>query len=139
MTRLIDLGVEPFLVAATLRLSMAQRLVRRLCPHCRQPRELTSSESQVLGHAELAGATVYEPQGCIQCAGRGTNGRIGLFELMPGNESLAQLISQGHDEQTLIAYAQEQGWNSLLDDGIAKLLDGTTSVSEVTQAVLNWC
>lgn len=139
VTRLIDLGVEPFLVAATLRLSMAQRLVRRLCPHCRQPRTMTQAEAQVLGQPHLVGATVYEPQGCVQCAGRGTNGRIGLFELMPGNESLAQLISAGRDEQTLVAHAQEHGFQSLVDDGVAKLLDGTTSVSEVTQAVLNWC
>ena len=139
VTRLIDLGVEPFLVAATLRLSMAQRLVRRLCSHCRRPRTLTLTEAQVLGRSDLADATVFEPQGCIQCAGRGTKGRIGLFELMPGNEALAQLISQGREEQALVSYAQEQGWQSLLDDGIAKLLDGTTNYSEVTQAVLNWC
>ncbi len=139
VTRLMDLGVEPFLVAATLRLSMAQRLVRRLCSHCRRPRELSMAEALVLGQSDLAGATVYEPQGCLVCAGRGTKGRIGLFELMPGNEALAQLISQGCDEQSLVNYGQQQGWKSLVHDGIAKLLDGTTSYSEVTQAVLSWC
>lgn len=139
VTRLIDLGVEPFLIAATLRLSMAQRLVRRLCTNCRQPRELTLTEARLLGQSDLAGATVYEPQGCVQCAGRGTNGRIGLFELMPGSESLSQLISVGNNEQALSAYSQEQGWKSLVDDGIAKLLDGTTNYSQVAEAVLNWC
>ncbi len=144
VTRLIDLGVEPFLVAATLRLAMAQRLVRRLCSQCRQPRTLTVTEANILqagrpSQASLSGATVYEPQGCVHCAGRGYNGRIGLFELMPGSESLAQLISHSATEQALVDYGREQNWNRLLDDGLSKLLDGTTSYSEVTQAVLDWC
>ena len=138
VTRLVDLGVEPFLIAATLRLSVAQRLVRRLCSTCRRPRALNATEALLLGNADLTGTTVFEPHGCIRCAGRGYNGRVGLFELMPGNESLAQLISQGCDEQSLLSHAQAQGWSSLVDDGVAKLLDGTASFDDVTQAVLNW-
>ncbi|MCC6512197.1 MAG: type II/IV secretion system protein, partial [Pirellulaceae bacterium] len=143
VTRLIDMGVEPFLVAATVRRSVAQRLVRRLCPHCRSPRSLTEAEVLMLSltdnyRTDLVGRTVYEPTGCIVCAGRGYVGRIGLFELLPGSEELAHVIADGANEEALQRYARERQLFSLLDDGIAKLLDGTTTVSEVTSAVVNW-
>ncbi len=83
ITRLIDMGILPFLVAATVRLSIAQRLVRRLCPKCRKQRELTLKEAEALGRPQLAGAPAYDPGRCAACAERGFRGRVGLFELLP--------------------------------------------------------
>ncbi|MEL7338811.1 MAG: GspE/PulE family protein, partial [Planctomycetota bacterium] len=82
VTRLADMGVDRFLVAATLRLAVAQRLVRRLCRHCRKARPLEEAEAIALGHPDRAGATVYDAAGCHFCADRGYVGRLGVFELL---------------------------------------------------------
>jgi general secretion pathway protein E len=138
VTRLTDLGVEPFLIAATLRLAVAQRLVRRLCSHCRRPVEIDAAQAQLLRHVELAGATAYTATGCLWCAGRGFTGRVALFELLSSNEQIAQQIASGVGEEQLTAEQRSRGAGLLLDDGIAKILDGTTTVAEVTQAVTLW-
>lgn len=138
VTRLVDMGVEPFLIAATLRMSVAQRLVRRLCPYCRRPRAMTEIEALALKQPNLAGNSVYEPVGCVICAGRGYNGRIGLFEMLPSSEALAKLIANGASEDDLIADARQHHVPLLLDDGLAKIFDGTTTVEEVSSAVATW-
>ncbi len=138
VTRLADLGVEPFLIAATLRLSVAQRLVRRLCSHCRIPRDMTRTEAIAVGETELTSRTVYEPAGCVRCAGRGYVGRIALFEMLAGSEELAGHISSGATEEALIAFSKQHALRRLRDDGLAKILDGTTTVDEVVRAVSEW-
>ena len=80
VTRLKDMGVEPFLIAATLRLSVAQRLVRKLCSNCRRPRNITSAEVFALRQPALESSTVFDAAGCVMCAGRGYTGRVALFE-----------------------------------------------------------
>ena len=102
ITRLADLGVDRFLIAATLRLAVAQRLVRQLCSRCRKQRELTAGEAVAFNHGEFAGRTVFEPGGCIYCAGRGYAGRIGLFEMLPLDEDWSRRISEGAEEANLI-------------------------------------
>jgi type II secretory ATPase GspE/PulE/Tfp pilus assembly ATPase PilB-like protein len=131
ITRLIDMGVLPFLVAATLKLCIAQRLIRRLCPKCRKPRPLTDPEAHILGQPNLAGATVYEPGRCAACNERGFRGRVGLFELLPIDNHLASRIVAGCDEGELIRYMQEHKLTMLRDDAVDKLLTGATSFSEV--------
>jgi len=135
VNRLVEMGVERFLVAATLRLSVAQRLVRKLCVHCRRERPMMLSETIALHSPELAGSTVFDPQGCVYCAGRGYSGRIGLFETMSCNERVSSLIANGDDEHEIWATAQSSRRSSLSDDGIAKLLSGQTTVTEVISAV----
>jgi general secretion pathway protein E len=135
VTRLIDMGVEPFLVAATLRLSVAQRLVRRLCPACRRQRAISLEESLMLNHPELYGQTSFEPVGCIACGGCGYTGRVGLFEMLQCHSELAKRISGQVNEDILIEDARKNGLSTLLDDGVAKILDGTTTVAEVTSAI----
>ncbi|MEL6897072.1 MAG: GspE/PulE family protein, partial [Planctomycetota bacterium] len=93
VTRLVDMGVDPFLIAATLRLAVAQRLVRRLCTKCRSPRELTRAEAVALDRADDAGITVYDPVGCHYCAGRGYVGRLGVFELLSMDASLSSQVA----------------------------------------------
>jgi type II secretory ATPase GspE/PulE/Tfp pilus assembly ATPase PilB-like protein len=137
ITRLIDMGIQPYQVAATLRLSVAQRLVRRLCPDCRQPHQLTPAEAKVMGRPAAAGATVYEPKGCEHCKERGYRGRIGLFELLPVDAELARQIVEGCHEADIDRYAKSQKYTRLRDDAAQKLLDGHVSYADLV-AVSAW-
>ena len=98
ITRLLDMGTDRFLIAATMRLAVAQRLVRRLCTRCRRPRPLADAEALALGFPEAAGTTVYDAGGCMYCADRGYVGRLGLFEMLPFDESLSRLVAEGGGE-----------------------------------------
>jgi len=138
VTRLIDMGVERYLVAATLRLAVAQRLVRRLCPRCRRPRPLTEAEAIALGIPSAAGHTVYDPVGCMYCADRGFVGRMGLFEMLPADEALARSIADGADEGRIFAAIRQRKIPRLVDDAWVKVLEGKASVTEVLAAVTIW-
>lgn len=138
VTRLKDMGVEPFLIAATLRLSVAQRLVRKLCSHCRRPRAITATEVFALRQPALESSSVFDAAGCVMCAGRGYTGRVALFEMLESSEAMAKLIAGGANEDELLQDARSRNVSLLLDDGVAKILDGTTTVAEVTNAVTLW-
>ncbi len=137
ITRLIDMGLEPFQVAATVRLCIAQRLARKLCPECRKPRRLTAAEAGAVGRPDAANATVYEPKGCPKCNGRGYKGRVGLFELLPIDEDLARKIVESGNEGDISRLAREKKIPGLRDDAAAKLLGGMTSFDEII-AVSAW-
>ncbi len=138
VTRLLDMGIEPFLIAATLRLSVAQRLVRRLCEACRMPRPMTQHEAEMLRQPHLVGSTVFDPQGCVMCAGRGFTGRVALFEMLASNEEIANLITARASEDAIAHVAQSVNYSTLVDDGVQKILDGTTTVGDVLEAVATW-
>jgi type IV pilus assembly protein PilB len=138
ITRLADMGIERYLIAATMRLTVAQRLVRRLCARCRKPRELTPAEASALGNPSAAGMTVYEPAGCMYCADRGYVGRVGLFEMLPCNEALSRRIAEGADEGEIIRAASAQHSARLVDDALEKIRDGQATVREVLAAVTVW-
>ena len=138
VTRLTDMGVDRYLTAATLRLAVAQRLVRRLCAQCRKPRELTAAEAVALDRPEARGATVYDPGGCMYCANRGYVGRLGLFEMLPFDEDLAREVVEGAEEAQLVARARSKGVQRLNDDAFEKLTAGVTTVRETLQAVTLW-
>jgi type II secretory ATPase GspE/PulE/Tfp pilus assembly ATPase PilB-like protein len=137
ITRMIDMGVEPFQVAATLRLAVAQRLAKRLCSHCRQPRNLTAAEAASLGNAQLEGSVVYEPGKCQNCGERGYRGRVGIFEMLPVEEELTRRIMAKCDEVEVADFMREQKIPRLKDDALDKLLAGATSLGEILD-VLNW-
>lgn len=138
VTRLLDMGVEPYLVSAALRLAVAQRLLRRLCRHCRIQRPLTELEAISIGRPELAGSRIHDPSGCIYCGNKGYAGRIGLYEMLELREEWARQITQGGGEMQLIANMREAGVKSLVDDAVDKLLAGETSLSEVIQIASSW-
>ncbi|MCL4207046.1 MAG: GspE/PulE family protein [Pirellulaceae bacterium] len=138
VTRLVDMGVQRYLIAATLRLAVAQRLVRRLCARCRRQRELLPSEAAALGNPDAAGQVVYEPAGCLYCANRGLVGRLGLFELLPVDESVSRHIVDGADEAALAGEIRRRGIPRLVDDALSKLYEGQTTVQEVLTAVTVW-
>jgi type II secretory ATPase GspE/PulE/Tfp pilus assembly ATPase PilB-like protein len=131
VTRLVDMGVEPFLVAATLRLCVAQRLLRRLCPKCRKRREMSPAEAKALGHPNLAGSALYEPVGCELCGKRGYRGRVGVFEMLPITPDMQHLIVERAPEPDITAAAKAHGGISITDDAVEKLLAGHTSFIEV--------
>ncbi|MEL6105977.1 MAG: GspE/PulE family protein [Planctomycetota bacterium] len=138
ITRLADLGLERFLIAATVRMVIAQRLVRRLCGHCRSPREMTTTEALSLGRRDLAGKTIYDPCGCVYCAGRGFNGRVAMFEMLAVDQQLAEMIDDEADESELLKSIRQAGTPGLIDDAVAKLLAGTTSLQEVLTNVVDF-
>ncbi len=125
--RLTDIGVEPYLVASTLLCVIAQRLVRRLCPHCRQPLALSESQCQAL--SVTVDTHIYQPKGCAHCSGVGYVGRLPLFETLWVNEALADAIAERQSQAQLRTLADS--FISLAEDGRNKLLDGLTSIREL--------
>ncbi|MBM83507.1 MAG: hypothetical protein CMJ78_23355 [Planctomycetaceae bacterium] len=138
VTRLADMGLQRFLIAATLRLAVAQRLVRQLCTHCRMPRPLAAEEATFLGRTDAAGATIYDARGCVYCAGSGFIGRVALIELFDCDEDVSRLISSGAGEEDLISNARERDRALLMDDAVDKLFAGITTYEEVIKAVVVW-
>lgn len=136
-TRLSDMGVEPFLVASTVIMSMAQRLVRRLCPHCKEayrPTEEGLNELNLtMDDLERHGGHVYRPRegGCEECRDLGYRGRTGIYELMPMRDDIGQMIINRADAGTIKKAAIKHGMRTLRDDGALKVLTGVTSVEEV--------
>jgi len=138
VTRLADMGVAPFLIGATLRLVVAQRLVRRLCPHCHQPQTLDRNAAIGLGDEEIAGQTVYIPGGCIYCAGRGHSGRLGLFEMLAFDGELSRAAGRDADEAAILEMARDKGFRRLVDDAREKVLQGQTTAMDALGAVTVW-
>jgi type II secretory ATPase GspE/PulE/Tfp pilus assembly ATPase PilB-like protein len=138
VTRLLDMGVEPYLVAAALRLSVAQRLLRRLCKYCRIARPMTEGEAGMINRPDLENARIFDPCGCIYCGNKGYSGRIGLYEMLEMREDWARAISHGETEMQLVIKMREAGIKSLLDDAIDKLLLGETAISEVIAIASSW-
>ncbi|MCK7596733.1 type II secretion system ATPase GspE [Microbulbifer sp. CAU 1566] len=130
VTRLVDMGIEPFLLSSSIIGVLAQRLVRVLCPDCRQPHEADAFERRMLGLEEGAPGTIYGPGGCDKCNHSGYLGRIGIYELVPVNEKLRQMMHDRASESALVQEARKLG-PSIRDDGMAKVLAGITSLEEV--------
>jgi type II secretion system protein E len=133
VARLIDIGVQPFLVASSLRAIMAQRLVRRICPHCRQPAELSESEMRALRieSGQLQDAQVMHGKGCEQCRGTGYKGRMGIFEIFVLDDEVRHMINKRSSTLNLRQRARELGMRTLREDGIRKVLTGLTTADEV--------
>ncbi|MEM8710406.1 MAG: ATPase, T2SS/T4P/T4SS family [Planctomycetota bacterium] len=135
ITRLTDMGVPPFLVAATLRLVVAQRLVRRLCTSCATVAPCDPVQAAALGRSDLSGMAIKEPAGCLYCGERGYTGRLALFEMLTSDQELSQLIAGHASEGEIKAHLHERGAPSLEDDAAEKLLNGETSMAEVLRNV----
>jgi type II secretory ATPase GspE/PulE/Tfp pilus assembly ATPase PilB-like protein len=135
VTRLIDIGCEPFLIGSTMTAVIAQRLVRRLCFHCRRPRQASQDELLELG-AMHENVQVFEPVGCAACQGTGFRGRLGLFETLWFDEKLARLVARGADEKALEASAGER-LRFMWEDGCRKVHLGLTTLDEVRDVAVN--
>ncbi|SMF12021.1 general secretion pathway protein E [Alteromonadaceae bacterium Bs31] len=128
VTRLQDMGVEPFLLSSSLEALMAQRLIRKLCEHCKEEMLSTESEAVRLGVPE--GSQIFQAKGCVHCHHTGYRGRAGLYEFIPIDDQLRQLIHEGAGEQVMVAHARKFS-NSIDQSGMEKVLKGETSVDEV--------
>lgn len=134
-TRLIDMGVEPFLVASSLLANMAQRLVRRLCPSCKEPFEPSDHELYQLdverAEVDAVGGILYRPVGCEECRDLGYRGRSGIYELLPVSNEVRQLVMARTDASAIRRQAVSEGMITLRRYGAQKVLEGVTSIEEV--------
>ena len=135
ITRMLDMGIEPFNVASAVNLIVAQRLIRRICKDCKAEHEYTSDELAALGmtDAEMADITFYKGTGCGSCGDTGYRGRAGLYEVMALTPALRRMILQGGSADELKEKAIEEGMLTLRMDGIMKLRKGITTLEEVVK------
>ncbi len=134
MTRLLDMGIEPFLVSSSVIAVMAQRLVRRVCSSCREPYEPSREELEELGIApgRLMGHTIYKPgEGCQQCKRTGYRGRTGIHELLVVDDEIRTLVMKHEDAAAIRRAATARGMVTLREDGADKVLEGMTTIEEV--------
>jgi len=134
VTRLIDIGCEPYLVASTLLVSIAQRLVRQVCPRCQRARPASTEEMRAMNWTQDTEPQVCDPVGCASCLGTGYRGRTGLFESYWVDEPIRRLIAGGADEQQLSEAAAQR--TTLRSDGWMKVRAGQTTVDEVLAATV---
>ena len=138
VTRLMDIGVKPFLVASSTRCLMAQRLVRRVCKKCAQPYQPTDAEMRALSLTpeNLQNGTLLKGRGCNDCMNTGCRGRFGIFEIFVIDDETRKLIYDKATASVLRAHAREMGMRTLREDGIRKVLAGLTTAEEVIRATI---
>jgi len=138
LTRLIDMGVKPYAIATSVSLIIAQRLARRLCQDCREPRDIPDEALLVEGFTQEMidkGITVYGPVGCNRC-NDGYKGRIGIYQVMPVSEIIGRIIMEGGNAMQIADQAAEEGGWDLRRAGLQKILDGLTSLEEINRVTI---
>lgn len=133
ITRLVNMGIEPFLVTSSTIAIMAQRLMRRICQECKQPYEPELESLRELGVAaqEFSGKPVYFGPGCPRCQNRGYFGRTGIFELLVMTPHIQDLVLKGTDSNVIKREAKKYGMRTLREDGAAKVALGVSTIEEV--------
>ncbi len=133
ITRLIDMGVEPYLIASSLVCAIAQRLVRKLCPNCKRAYQPTQEilKRLPISLEELKSWTFYEPVGCEQCSNTGFKGRIPIFEIMLMTTDISKLTVERADAKIIETQAEKDGMTTLFQDGLRKVKSGLTTIEEV--------
>jgi type IV pilus assembly protein PilB len=134
ITRLVNIGLEPFLVGAAVRAVLAQRLVRRLCPHCKVPGQPTEEHREFLTMQGFNPDHCFQPKGCDRCRNRGYSGRVGIYELLVVDDSLRDIIARNPNVAEFRRTCMERGMVTLRGDGMAKVARGLTSVEEIIRA-----
>lgn len=139
VTRFIEMGIEPFMVASSILCVAAQRLMRRLCKKCKQPYEALPEELEILSVApnfnEGENITLYKKKGCAACNGNGYKGRIGTYETLVPNEEMKKLIIKRVPSEDIKANAREYGMLTLYQDALSRVIEGTTSLEEALRVV----
>jgi general secretion pathway protein E/type IV pilus assembly protein PilB len=138
ITRLIDIGVKPFLVASSIRAIMAQRLVRRICARCKEEHPPTEAELHLLGPAaaQMAQAQLFKGKGCPECNGTGYRGRLGIFEVFALDDIVRHMINDQVAAGELRAQARRIGMRTLREDGLRKVVGGMTTLEEVFRVTM---
>jgi type IV pilus assembly protein PilB len=135
ITRLIEMGIEPFLVASSVRCVIAQRLTRVLCTSCRRPVTLKLDALRRAGFDAEHDVEAFEAAGCARCGGSGYKGRIGIYEIMPVSERIRELTLDSAASDRVAAVARQEGMRTLRDDAFGKLCDGSTAIDEVMRVL----
>jgi general secretion pathway protein E len=130
ITRLRDMGIEPFLISSSLLGVLAQRLVRTLCPSCKQSYQADAAQKALFDLDEYASLTLYKPAGCGKCNHKGYRGRTGIYELLMVNEQVQELIHNEAGEQAMEKVVR-QHTPSIRSDGLERVRQGVTSLEEV--------
>jgi type IV pilus assembly protein PilB len=135
ITRLIEMGIEPFLVASALDCVVAQRLARMLCPNCKRRTIVSADVLRENGYKALVDLEAYEPVGCRRCAGSGYRGRLGLYEVMSVTSEVRSLALERRPSEEMREVAVRQGMRRLRDDGLEKVKQGRTSIAEIARVI----
>jgi type IV pilus assembly protein PilB len=133
ISRLIEMGVEPFLVGSAIDCVVAQRLARLLCSECKRRTTLTTDVMRANGFDVDADLEAYEPVGCARCGGSGYKGRVGLYEVMWVSETIRSLAVAKEPSETIAQAAVDEGMLRLRDDGLEKVRRGLTSIAEIAR------
>jgi type II secretory ATPase GspE/PulE/Tfp pilus assembly ATPase PilB-like protein len=128
VTRLIDIGIQSYLVAGSIGLVAAQRLVRVLCPHCKEP---YSPEAKTRDEYKITAETLYRAKGCAKCRNIGYWGRMAIYEVLPIDEDIRKLITKDSDLDALKRIQKEKHFETLLQNGLRKVERGQTTLDEV--------
>ena len=134
INRLVDMGVEPYLISSSVLGIVAQRLVRKVCPHCRQPYTPTAAEKELLGSFS---GPIYQASGCSQCNGYGYQGRTAVFEIMNIDPAMREMITNKVPSSQLKKYAVDHGMKTLAASTLELVKNGTTTISEFMRVVYN--
>jgi type II secretory ATPase GspE/PulE/Tfp pilus assembly ATPase PilB-like protein len=158
LPRMLDMGAEPFLIASTVNVIIAQRLVRRLCPECRAEYKLEKKEIELLGKSYNLDAvfeylkkapeskkfveaaksweevSFYKAAGCDQCGGEGYRGRNGIYEVLAMDTNIRKLVTQAATTEEIETEARKTGMATMVEDGFSKIVQGVTSLEEVMRA-----
>ena len=139
VTRLVDMGIEPFLVSSSLMAAIAQRLVRVLCPRCKEKSEPSPDELRVIGIAgqvsRLTSHVVYRKIGCDECLHTGYRGRTGVYEFLEIDDDIRRVTLQGGDSRSIRAEAEKKAMKRMIADGADKVVQGITSVEELLRVM----
>ena len=137
ITRLLDIGVAPFLVGSCLNLVMAQRLVRRICGKCREEYKPTKEELALIGlKPQSVKGNLYRGKGCTECRNTGYRGRIAIFEMIPMSREVRKLVYDNANEDEIREAALKNGMIALREAGIKRVLDGTTTIEEILRSTV---
>lgn len=131
ITRLVDIGIEPYLIAASLNAILAQRLVRRICEHCKEPMEMTAREVIMAEKAGIRPEDVFHGKGCDHCRRTGYSGRVGIYEMLTIDDRFRDMITQDASISAMRKAFHDSGQKSLYDDGMLKVKGGLTTIEEV--------
>jgi general secretion pathway protein E/type IV pilus assembly protein PilB len=133
--RLIDIGIQPRLLAGSLICCMAQRLARKLCPHCKTAKTATAEECKILGVSPENPPQIYEHQGCDHCSNNGYKGRIAIAEILPIDRAMDEFIAQNSTRKVMMDYALSQDFIPMIEDGVKKVLAGVTDLDELINTI----
>ncbi|MBL7013308.1 MAG: Flp pilus assembly complex ATPase component TadA [Candidatus Marinimicrobia bacterium] len=137
ITRLLDIGIQPFLVGSCLNMVMAQRLVRRICSNCKEEYTPTAEELALVGlDVSKVSGPLYHGKGCADCRNTGYHGRIAIFEMIPMGRDIRKLVFENANEDEIRQSALDAGMVTLRDNGIRRILDGTTTVEEILRSTV---